>query len=757
MEPTSNNTSPSVSTTEQPFSFAEEEEATGAVDEKTNRETWKVLSVEDNVAFQDTLEMSIANMSILGRPTEFLKAGSLAEASMVLANNIDIMVILMDVVMETDDAGLRLVRAIREVMGNSLVRIVLLTGQPGMAPQQDIMQEYDIDDYWCKSELTHERLATLLTGNIRSWLRLSETLRARKGLQMIVDSSRHLMTRYDMPTFSEQMLKELEQLFDIDDGGTVCLRKHSEQGNINEATIIAASGRYRSLLNQPISEIEDQHFHKAIEEALAAQGHVITSSYSMLYFADEVSKNDYLAYLPTKIRPLDETEIELMRVFTTNIQTGLRNIHLFNRISELAYWDKDLNIPNRHALMRELSIHFNRQHKEDYLLLVIDLNGFANTNLVFGQDYGDQLLKAVSDRLSRNFPSDVFVSRISADTFALLGTHKLLSAEAVHALFNTPFQLDSNEQLTSVCIAEIPLAAMPSNPRRILDMAGPTLTRAKEMGPGRTAVFNPLSVHDAEQRFHMMIALRSTLENENGLTIALQPKISLSSGKVVGFEALARWFDESGNAIQPGIFIPLAESSGLVVRLGERILQLTCQAVKQLQQIGYNVPVSFNASAEELGRDDFLGRLTRIIAEEQILYEWLDLEITETAAMNDFATVSSQLKRLLNMGMSVSIDDFGTGYSSLNYLTIFPAKILKIDRSFVQKLGHDANVESVVEAILKLANQLQLKVVAEGVETEEQSQWLATRDCDVVQGFLYAKPMTLDVLLPWLQERKANI
>lgn len=735
---------------ELPFEFASE--TTQTKQDAYGTRTWKVLSVEDNVAFQNTLELSLKNMEVFGQKIEFLKANNLAEASLILANHNDIIVVLMDVVMETDDAGLRLVRTIRDVMGNNLVRIILLTGQPGMAPQHNVMQDYDLDDYWCKSDLTHDRLYTLLTANIRSWLRISETMRARKGLQMIVDSSRQLLSRYEMNTFSEQMLKELEQLFNITDGNSLCLRRKAAVNSVAETRVIAGTGRYRPVIDKPVSVIDDPLFHQALKQVLKSREHIVKDDYSILFFEDEVSQCEYIAFLPTSNRPLDKTEIELMRVFTTNIQTGLRNIHLFNRISELAYWDKSLDIPNRHALLRELSITFNRASRDELLLLVIDLDGFANTNLVFGQDYGDQLLIAVANRLRRNFPTDIFVARIDADTFALLGNKQQLTSQSVHALFNHPFQLDSNEHLTSVCIAEIPLSTMPDSPYRILDMAGPTLTRAKELGPGRTATFNPVSVYDAEQRFRMLLELRAALEEEQGLTIMLQPKISLQNQTLVGFEALARWRSPAGDMIPPSTFIPLAESSGLVIKLGERVLQQTCQAIKTLHQAGIKVPVSFNASAEELGQDDFLSRLTQTIQHEGVPYDSLDLEITESAAMSDFANVTGQLKRLLKLGMSVSIDDFGTGYSSLNYLTIFPAKILKIDRSFVQRLGQDPNAEGVTDAIIKLAQQLHMEVIAEGVETHEQSSWLTKRGCETAQGFLYAKPMPLENVLEWAQQ-----
>ncbi|MCB1167735.1 MAG: EAL domain-containing protein [Leptospiraceae bacterium] len=247
-----------------------------------------------------------------------------------------------------------------------------------------------------------------------------------------------------------------------------------------------------------------------------------------------------------------------------------------------------------------------------------------------------------------------------------------------------------------------------------------------------------------------MQALVKALDNES-LFIALQPQIDLQSGKVVGAEALARWIDTDGKFVSPGDFIPLAETTGLILRLGDQILRQTISAVKTLSKAGYkNLRIGFNTSMVQLTEPGFLERLERRIKEAGIQPGQLELEVTESVAMTRFDLIVELLQKVRAMGLAVAIDDFGTGFSSLAYLRRLPADRLKIDRAFVNEITGDNGGLSIAENIIELAQKLNLKTIAEGVETEAQGRWLRDHGCQEVQGFFYAKPMPLNELMDFL-------
>ncbi|MEC9411736.1 MAG: EAL domain-containing protein [Pseudomonadota bacterium] len=236
---------------------------------------------------------------------------------------------------------------------------------------------------------------------------------------------------------------------------------------------------------------------------------------------------------------------------------------------------------------------------------------------------------------------------------------------------------------------------------------------------------------------------------KNEIHAYLQPKVDMVSGRLIGFEALARWFKSDGEMIPPDIFIPIAEASGLVEQLDKAILLQCCAAIKQLQAAGISVPISFNVSCHELLLSDFSSTILSLLEAEAISPHQVDMEITETLAMIDYEQVSATLRKLIALGMDVSIDDFGTGFSSLSHVTELAATTLKIDKSFVQYLGERESSEHVVDMIIRVATRFGLKVIAEGVETTLQRDKLIELGCTLGQGYFYARPMPIDEAVGW--------
>ncbi|MBU2413995.1 MAG: DUF3369 domain-containing protein, partial [Gammaproteobacteria bacterium] len=324
----------------------------------------KVLSVEDDPDYQEALMNGLSALNYDGKQVEFLTASSASEAATVIAANPDISVIFLDVVMETDVAGLRLIRTIRDVIGNDLVRIVLLTGQPGMAPLDDLIGQYDIDDYWCKSDLTQAHLQTIVLSNLRTWEHLSDMKEARHGMQLLLASSQRIASKSDITDYTHSILEEIGLLLKMSSGGIVCFF-HPEEEHLEKALIVAACGEFSSHIHQYfLSAIQDGILREAVELANTQKSHVFQDGFSVLYFSNkELEDREYMVVVKLD-RNLAANEINLLQVFCENISAGFRNVALHNKLTELAYVEPTLGIHNKNWLVREIRNMFSWEREK---------------------------------------------------------------------------------------------------------------------------------------------------------------------------------------------------------------------------------------------------------------------------------------------------------------------------------------------------------------------------------------------------------
>ncbi|SDG08315.1 putative bifunctional diguanylate cyclase/phosphodiesterase [Phytopseudomonas seleniipraecipitans] len=715
--------------------------------------TWHILTVDDDAGFQRATAFAISEMEILGRRIEITQAFSNREAAMMLAEQRDFALVLLDVVMETEDAGLRLVKTLREVIGNAEIRIVLLTGEPGMAPVQEVMRDYDINDYWSKSELSAERLRTVLTTGLRSYTQLKATARARRGLQMIVESSNALFCSKNTRELSAKILSEIASLLDLQAEGIVCVKaKEPSPGALTNAHVISASGRFYSSIDSDLDSLKDDAVAGALRCSLQKQATLRFDDCTVLFFPRFQAGADYACYVATE-RTLDDTELELLEVFSASISRGLYNVALFSRLEEMAYQDDLLKIPNRNALIRMLDMTLNSPNKHERVLVLIDIDNFSGANTAFGTGYGDFILGLVANRLRETFDGNVLIARVRDDLFAILGPEEQVRAEDIVALFrrpNRPYEIGQVHSLSSVTLY---LRDFNDTASVALQDARLTLKQAKQLGHDQHVVHDPQLQSAHAESFRLLLALRDAVASDL-ISIELQPQVDLRTGVVTGVEALARWYHADGKSTPPLQFIPLAEATGYILPLGDLLMRLSLQAARRLGEAGYgDIRVAINVSATQLLQRDFIQRFTLHLEAAGVTPGQVELEITESVAMRSFELVCEQLLALREMGVTVSIDDFGTGFSSLSYLRQLPANRLKIDRSFVQELSLEDDGRSIAEAIIQIAQRVGMTVIAEGVEDQEQAEWLKQHNCAEAQGFLFAKPMPLERLLVWLGER----
>ena len=417
--------------------------------------------------------------------------------------------------------------------------------------------------------------------------------------------------------------------------------------------------------------------------------------------------------------------------------------------------DVPTGLPTRQFFEERLTAAARRCDSKNTKLAVlfIDLDGFKPVNDTFGHACGDRVLEQVGVRLrSLTRGSDV-AARVGGDEFLLLipgisSTESVTRiAKALIEILSRPYKVEDREIGISCSVG---IAIYPDGCRasKLIARADAAMYAAKRAGGTRHAYFSPEMDSDAKQNFDMVRDLRRAIAH-NELELYFQPKIDARSGKVTAAEALLRWNHPKLGLVLPGQFVPLAERTGLIGPLGDWVIEAACRQARSWRDKGLRMRVAINLSAYQMRQDDIVDRIIEALKRHRIRPSLLTCEITESAAMEDTRATQETFRRLGELGTHLSIDDFGTGYSSLAYLRKLPAEELKIDRSFVQDLEHSPDARAVVDAVLKLAHALGLKVVAEGVENPRQHQILAELGCDELQGFLFAKPMSARALLLW--------
>jgi diguanylate cyclase (GGDEF)-like protein len=564
-------------------------------DDRLPSQVWRVLIVDDEPDVHRATTFALSDVMIMGRTLEFLHAYSSEQAVSILRQETGIAVILLDVVMESEHAGLELVRIIRQSLKLSDVRIILRTGQPGQAPEIETIHDYDINDYKTKSELTRTKLYASITSAVRAY---------------------------------------------------------------------------------------------------------------------------------QQIRALDE----------------------------LAFYDRLSRLPNRNRFIDLVEEQLKQAGGKDQVIAILDIDDFAEVNDALGHQQGDRLLQAVAERLRSKLGQDILLARIGGDTFGLMGRVSTLYPFGLLDLFHEPFSVLDGSMVVTATLGLVRLNDVRGGGLDALKDANIALKRAKKNRRGSYVLYSPEMGFDIRERVRLLRGLRSAVDNER-LFIVYQPQIHLDTGRVVGLEALLRWRDDKDGFVPPDQFIPLAETSGLIVVLGDWVLRTACHELMRFQGMGWpKLRMSVNVSQVQFRHPAFLAKLQAALLDTGINPGDLELELTESIAMEDAGFILDTLTAIKALGISIAIDDFGTGYSSLSQLRQLPVDRLKIDRVFVGELDHEVQGGHIANMVVELGRNLGLTVIAEGVEEEAQAQALRAMGCHEAQGFLYARPLAVQDLKNWLIE-----
>lgn len=430
-------------------------------------------------------------------------------------------------------------------------------------------------------------------------------------------------------------------------------------------------------------------------------------------------------------------------------------------LNRLAYHDPLTNLANRAQFMERLStvIKCTADQRQLHAVLFLDLDRFKLTNDTMGHEVGDQMLKAAAERIQGCVRKEDLVSRFGGDEFTLLLekiANPQVAAAVAEKICNTiakPFVLMDQEFYISSSIGISLYPADGTDVGLLIKHADTAMYRAKEQG--NTYCFYEDSMEFAvSSKLRLESDLRRAL-HRNEFFLHYQPQIDLGSGLIIGAEALIRWRHPELGLIPPDIFIPVAEEIGLIEAIGAWVLREACRQNHAWQQTGYPpFTMAVNVSARQLDQENFAAQVIDIAAESGLPPEYLELELTESLFIRNPDKKRDVLARLKTAGMQISIDDFGTGYSSLNQLKHFAFDKLKIDKSFVANIMHDTDAAAIVLVIISIAKILKFKVIAEGVETDQQAQYLLQHDCDEAQGYLFGKPMAADDFSALLEQAK---
>ena len=560
---------------------------------------WRLMVVDDEPDVHRATTFALTGVKILGRPLEFLHAYSAVEAENLLKTERDVAVVLLDVVMEREDAGLALIKTIRQGLKLTELRIILRTGQPGYAPEIETIHDFDINDYKTKSELTRTKLYATVTAALRAF---------------------------------------------------------------------------------------------------------------------------------EQIRKLDE----------------------------LAFYDRLCNLPNRNRFLDLSDERLASGRHPDDVMAILDVDDFSEINDALGHQQGDRLLQAVAERLKTEISADVVLARIGSDTFGLMGSAGVVDPVALLSLFRTPFVVQDDSMVVTATMGLTKLMGRDVLARDAIKDANIALKQAKKTRRGSFVMFSAEMGSEIRERVRLLQNLRQAVESER-LFVVYQPQVHLHTGAVVGMEALIRWRNEDGTFVPPDRFIPLAEASGMIVAIGDWVLRSACHELVRLQAMGLaDLRMSVNVSQIQFRHPEFLEKLNAALLDTRINPKCLELEITESVAMDDPQFMLESLHMVRELGISIAIDDFGTGYSSLSHLRQLPIDRLKIDRAFVTELSRDVSGGHIASMVIELGRNLKLTVIAEGIEEEAQAQKLLAMGCHEGQGYLYAKPMSAVALREWLANRLAS-
>lgn len=724
------------------FLFTDHEEE--SVTERVPTGYWDILIVDDDPEIHSVTKLALSGVEFWGKALRFHHAYSGAEAVKLLSNTNDVSVLLLDVVMESDDAGLKVVKEVRDTLQNHNVRIILRTGQPGYAPEEQVIRDYDINDYKTKTELTRSKLVTALITAIRSYEQVCKLEYQSKALNNILCASKAILGFTDIKAFTMAVIKQLSVILDCEPKGIVC-------GTLDDSShvfVLGGCSEYSDFFAQGVEQLDDGRIILQVQKCLEFCEHQHTEHDTTFLLK---SKNRQAAIFLEYAKQPSSEQLQFAEIFLTNVSVGLDNVRLFNRLREAAFKDALTGLSNRTDFIEQIE-KYHRINNNEHVFVIIDVAHFSDINNGLGQDVGNYLLVAIGERLKQEYPTAKLLSRIGADVFGFLIERSCFDIEELFENLNLPFLAAEHELPVQFKVAVCEQKDFQIAGMQTLKLAYIALNQAKKERDNLAIYYTPDMEEQMTWRLGIIRQLRQDFES-NKLEVWYQPQLTLDKLSLIGCEALLRWPSGQGNYISPAIFVPLAEDAGLIVDIGQWVLEQACQQQKRLEAMGIFTRIAVNVSVPQFKIKDYAEQVKNTLLKYQVAPKYIELEVTESVVMDELEVVIETLQQLKKIGVEVAIDDFGTGFSSLSSLQKLPVNRLKIDRDFIKDIPENDS-GAIAALVIALGTQLGLKTIAEGVETQAQVDFLRQLGCNEVQGFMFAKPMPEPELVQFIEQRK---
>ncbi len=554
---------------------------------------------------------------------------------------------------------------------------------------------------------------------------------------------------------SEHDLLQAGQVFDHSIEGIMITDTHNRIIRVNPAfTDITGYTELESLGKDPAflkSERHDAEFFKKMWENLQETG-----IWQGELWNKRKNGEIYPEFLTVNVIKNSLNEVSnYISIFAdvTERKEAQENLH------RLAYYDSLTDLPNRFHIQEKLSLTIQKASRKAQTLAIVqvDVRRFKKINETLGHASADHLIELISIRLVEKLPSDVFIGRLAGDEFLIIEKNRSISNErspliqAIQKSLEEPFDIKEQEIYISVHLGVTHYPNDGETVEILLKHAETAIAYAKKEDKSLKIFSSDLEVRGIKH-ISMESSLRKALEREEFI-LHYQPQFELSTNKIVGAEALLRWQHPENGLIPPLEFIPLLEETGLIIPVGNWVIQKACSQIMEWRNKGLNTPrIAINISAKQFNQRNLTQNIMKIISQSGVSPELLELEVTESTIMRNFDHVVKILTELHENNIMLSVDDFGTGYSSLSYLKHFPIDVLKIDHSFVKEIPGNNDDTAIVNTIISMGHNMNLKVIAEGVETQEQRNCLTKLGCELAQGFYFSRPLSADDFLAYMNQ-----
>ncbi|WP_208977814.1 EAL domain-containing protein [Labrenzia sp. 011] len=730
--------------------------------ERSDKSPWKILIVDDDPDVHEVTRIAVAGCIFEDRPFELLHALSAEEARRIFVEEDDIAVALVDVVMEDDTAGLGLVSWIRSELDNQFTRLILRTGQPGYAPQTDVIMKFDIDGYAEKAELSRTKLITALVTALRGYKLVMSLETNRQKLKQLNMHFAAIVEKNALGDFASAVLTEITQLIGQPVGCFLCgLDALPDYGVVDKSNVrvLAALGEFADKTDLPVDMLGDDAIRLSVHACIES---LSASSSPRGVALPLVTRNGMTGAL---FLAMPEAELEervgseVVQLFIANVALGYEKTGLLEHIRNLAYVDRTTGLSTFSGFLETFQRHVGKH--TPLLVVHSDIQRFRVIVDGIGDEKAGAVLKKTGHRLSQTFPDALSIARKEKDEFLILlkggGENRIEDVVArVEDAFHEPISLGDTQITLRMRLGFAAVDAdEEQEAEQLVRHASIALNDVRQKGLTNHAVFHPLMQEAAFERLRLASLLTGGADKTE-FFLHYQPIMHAQGESIASFEALMRFRTPSGSLLNTARMIEAAEASGLISEIGSWMFKAAFREFSEMSAVSDEVRLNVNLSPQQVQANRIYRDIEEAATAAGLSLSRLVFEVTEGLFLNNDQVTLSLLTWLRAKGAKVVIDDFGTGYSSLSYLRKLPVDGIKIDRSFIMNMDQDSDALAVIKSIVAVAQALDLSITAEGVETDVQRKLMQDLQCDYLQGFFYSKPLNSTDLATFVRKAVAS-